>query len=144
MNSYHDTFKTYLVKIEGRYTDQKRAIVDEIFKTTKHFEVEAFLDRVRLRKGREFSRATVYRTIKQLFEAGLIQRITTPEGRVFYEHNFGKKQHDHIICNVCGKIFPIEEDIIHKQIEAYCKQIGFSPEYRSLHVYGKCKKCQEK
>jgi len=138
----HKVFEDYLLAHEGRYTTQKRVIVDEIFKIRTHFEVEDFIDRLRHDK-QPFSRATVYRTIKQLLEAGLLQKLSTRDGKVFYERSLANKQHDHIICNSCGKIFEIKEDYIAAYIESFCKMIGFSPEYRSLHVYGRCQKCRE-
>ena len=71
----------------------------------------------------------------------IIGKITTKDGKVFYEHNFTSKNHDHIICNSCGKIFEIESDRIENYINEYCEKLGFKPEYRSLHIYGTCKDC---
>ena len=143
MKNPHKLFEEYLNTHEGRYTPQKKVIVEEIFKTRSHFEVENFIDKLRS-DDHKFSRATVYRTIKQLLDAGLIQKISTRDGKVFYERNFSKKQHDHLICNVCGKILEIKEDQIGEQLDQMCQQMGFFPEYRSIHIYGVCAKCHKK
>ena len=74
--TYHETFKTYLEDNSLRYTDQRRRIVDAIADQSHHFEVDAFIANVRETHS-SFSRATVYRTIKQLFDAGLLQKIQT-------------------------------------------------------------------
>ncbi|NQY75090.1 MAG: transcriptional repressor [Candidatus Margulisbacteria bacterium] len=140
MKNHHTSFETYLTDNDGRYTEQKRCIVDEIFKIQDHFEVESFIDSIR-QNHHKFSRATVYRTIKQLLDAGLIQKISTRDGKIFYEHNFSKKQHDHLICNSCGKILEIKEDSIDTYLEQFCKELGFHTEYRSLHLYGQCQQC---
>lgn len=137
MTAPHKQFEKYLEENDSRYTTQKKAIVDEIFKKKTHFEVDEFIA-----DYSEFSRATVYRTIKQLLDGGFIQKISTKDGRVFYERALGKKQHDHLICNQCGSIFEIKNDIIEKYVNEFCQKIGFKPEYRSLHVYGLCKNCQ--
>jgi Fur family ferric uptake transcriptional regulator len=143
MKTPHKVFEEYLSTHEGRYTIQKRAIVDEIFKIRTHFEVEDFIDRLRADNNR-FSRATVYRTIKQLLDAGLLQKISTRDGKVYYEKSVPDKHHDHIICNSCGKILEIKEDYIERYLGEYCEKIGFVPEYRSLHIYGQCSKCLKK
>lgn len=141
MSKHHDLFEEYLKENEGRYTSQKREIVDAIAKMKHHFEIEEFIEKVRLSQ-RKFSRATVYRVVKQLLDAGLIQKISTRDGKVYYEHNFTKRQHDHIICNSCGKISEIMEDDIGDFLGEYCEKIGFALEYRSLHLYGICRDCQ--
>jgi len=137
----HKLFETYLTKSQSRYTSQKRQIVDQIFKNRRHFEVEDFIEQLRNNEV-SFSRATVYRTIKQLLEAGLIQKIPTQDGKVFYEGTRSKKQHDHLICNVCGKILEIKEDYVEKYLQQYCESVRFNAEYRSLHIYGQCSDCR--
>jgi Fur family transcriptional regulator, ferric uptake regulator len=140
----HQVFETYLTATDGRYTAQKRLIVDEIFKIKQHFEIENFIDSFRSDPDHKLSRATVYRTIKQLLDAGLLQKITTRDGRVFYERSVPDHHHDHLICNTCGKIIEIKGDHIEKQLEDVCAKADFIPEYRSLHVYGQCGKCRKK
>ncbi len=144
MKNPHKVFEEYLEANEGRYTTQKRVIVDEIFKIKTHFEVEEFIDRLRLDPTQRVARATVYRTIRQLLDAGLLQKISTRDGRVFYEKSIPDRHHDHIICNECGKIFEIKKNEIDHVLAEYCDKIGFVSEYRSLHIYGQCSKCAKK
>ena len=140
---YLATFVNYLKDNEGRYTSQKEVIATEVYRTRTHFEVVNFIDKLRAKKDGKISRATVYRTIKQLLEAGLIQKISTQDGKVYYERTPDHQQHDHLICNVCGKIFEMLDEEVTQKLDAVCQAMGFSPEYRSLHIYGKCKKCQK-
>ncbi|MBT5856267.1 transcriptional repressor [bacterium] len=139
----HKVFEAYLKDNDSRYTTQKRAIVEKISKKKNHFEVDSFL--AEMNKGNErFSRATVYRTLKQLLDAGLLQKITAKDGRVYYEQNFGESHHDHLICNNCGKIIEIKDDKIGAIFNNYCDTLNFDMEYRSVHIYGTCKQCQKK
>jgi len=137
MSNPHKVFEAYLTKHESRYTTQKKAITTEIFNATDHFEVEDFIDSLR-KKDISFSRATVYRTIKQLLEAGLLQKISTQDGKVFYEGTSNQKQHAHVICNVCGKILEIKDKRLTELIDECCDDLGITVEYQSLHIYGKC------
>ena len=135
----HSLFQEYLESHDSRYTAQKRAIATEIFKTKDHFEVEEFIDKIRS-NDKKFSRATVYRPIKQLLEANLLQKITGIDSKILYEHSTPQNHHAHVICNICGNIQEIKGKAIDKIIESECGKLNFTPTYQSLHIYGECHK----
>ena len=135
MSNLHEKFEAYLASVDSRYTTQKRAIVEEILTRKGMFEVDAFIHDIR-KGSKTFSRATVYRVIKQLIEASLLQKITTRDGKVYYEHHKPQQQHHHLICNTCGNIFEIKDASIEKNLEIFCNKQSFHPSYRSLHIYG--------
>lgn len=143
MSSPHELFADFLHQNDSRYTATKKLIATEIFDLTDHFEVENFIDHLRA-KTKNISRATVYRTIKQLLDAGLLQKISTRDGKVFYEQSRPQNEHAHVICNQCGKIFEMHEPKINTLIEKYCKNMKFEIDYQSIHVYGICQLCIEK
>ncbi len=134
-------FEEFLVKNDSRYTPQKQEIATHIFKVKGHFEIEDFIDQFRT-KTRKLSRATVYRVIKQLLDAGLLQKISTRDGKVYYENSTPQQHHAHVICNHCGKIQEIKDTVLNEFIDSYCHKLNFIPEYQSLHVYGICDQCQ--
>jgi len=138
---FHKLFEEYLTSNDGRYTQQKQTITTAIEKIKGHFEVEDFIDN--FRKKEKLSRATVYRTIKQLLDAGLLQKISTRDGKVYYEKSKPQKEHTHLICNVCGKIFELKEPEMDNIIQKYCNKIGFTPQYQSIHIYGQCQSCKK-
>jgi len=140
MKKYVKDFENYLLENEGRLTSQKQLIAEEILKKRSHFEVEDFIDSLRKMESK-ISRATVYRTIKQLLDGGLLQKISTRDGKVFYEKSTGMTPHDHLICNTCGKILEIKDKKMNELIDHYCDTLDFHPQYRSLHIYGECKQC---
>jgi len=137
-----DLFKSYLMDNDSRFTNQKEEIAIALFNTKGHFEIEDFIDEFRS-TTKKLSRATVYRTVKQLLDAGLLQKISTRDGKVFYEHNTPQNHHAHVICNNCGKIQEIKEKTISGFITSYCDTLKFTVEYQSVHVYGICKKCNK-
>ena len=131
----------FLKSKNSRITSQKKEISELIFKTKDHFEVEDFIGMVR-KKNKTISRATLYRTIKQLLDAGLIQKIITREGKIFYEQSSSQKQHAHIICNQCGELYELKNKEMGKLIKSHCEKIDFKQEYESIHIYGLCKSCK--
>ncbi|MEK9727214.1 MAG: Fur family transcriptional regulator [Candidatus Margulisiibacteriota bacterium] len=141
MNNLHEKFSTYLNNHAQRYTTQKKEIVNAILDKKEHFEIDEFISEKHM-QGQRLARATVYRTIKQLLDAKLIQKISGSNGRIYYEYNEVLEHHDHLICNSCGKIFEIKNKTIEQSIKNECQKLDFAPEYRSLHIYGTCKGCK--
>ncbi len=133
----HELFETYLRDNDSRYTSTKKLISTEVFNVNDHFEVEVFIDHLRA-KYKTISRATVYRTIKQLLDARLLQKISTRDGKVFYEQSRPRNEHAHIICNICGKIFEMHDKNMQSRIQDYCENMNFRPDYQSIHIYGEC------
>src|SRR5512133_2477663 len=96
-------FEEFLAPRGLRLTGARRAIVEAIFQRGGHFEIEELIQTLRAR-GIRGSRATVYRTVPLLTEAGLIQQaVVTGETRS-YERALGREHHDHLVCTVCGKV----------------------------------------
>ena len=141
MNDLHEKFTKYLSKHDQRYTTQRRDIVNAIIEKKDHFEIDEFISEVHL-QGKRLARATVYRTVKQLLDAKLIQKIDAGNGRIYYEYNEELQHHDHIICNQCGKILEIKSKAIEEAINNECRKLDFQIEYRSLHIYGTCTDCK--
>ena len=142
MTDLHEKFASYLSQQDQRYTTQRREIVKAIIDKKDHFEIDAFISDVHL-QGKRLARATVYRTVKQLLDAKLIQKIDAGNGRIYYEYNEKLQHHDHIICKQCGKILELKNNAIEMAIQSECEKLTFKTEYRSLHIYGTCKQCQK-
>src|SRR5438445_682019 len=77
-----------------RYTDQQRDMVQYIFSRHNHFDAEQLIDALK-HEGFRVSRATVYRTLDKLVDAGLLRRLDV-SSRTFYEHDYGYPQHEHL------------------------------------------------
>tara|TARA_A100001015_G_C15029452_1_gene732348 strand:+ start:2686 stop:3135 length:450 start_codon:yes stop_codon:yes gene_type:complete len=139
MNNAHKLFEEYLIKHKSRLTHQKAAILDEIISIGSHFEIDAFIKKLTTKNKKDvISRATIFRTIKQLLDAKLIQKITTRTGKVYYEETISRDHHAHLICNSCGKIFEIQDKSLEEQLNTYCKKLKFTPKYHSIHLYAEC------
>src|SRR3954466_8484219 len=96
--SPEDKFREYLASRDRpqRFTGQQRDLVDYIFSKHNHFDAEQLLEAVK-RENLRVSRATAYRTLAKLVDAGLLRRLDIGQ-RTFYEHDYGYPQHDHFFC----------------------------------------------
>ena len=86
-----------------RWTSQRALIARAALTSHEHFSAEELLDMCR-KIDRDVSRATVYRTLSMLEEAGFVEGLDTGDGGRKFEHVLGHQHHDHMICTVCGAI----------------------------------------
>tara|TARA_X000000368_G_scaffold396256_1_gene364387 strand:+ start:550 stop:972 length:423 start_codon:yes stop_codon:yes gene_type:complete len=93
-----------ILKSEGlRYTEQRKAIWDEIRDSNEHRDAEDIYLKLKS-NGVSVSRATVYRTIDVLVKNRLVRKMDVGEGRSLFEPRLDNKHHDHMICIDTGDI----------------------------------------
>ena len=143
MLDYEAKFASYLKDRGLKLTVQRKIILREIFRYHRHFEADEMLYRMR-EKRLKVSKATLYRTLALLVEAGLLRQEEFGERHSHYEHIFGHKHHDHLLCLRCGKIEEFRNDEIEQLQGRICKQHGFEPTSHKMEIHGYCKKCREK
>jgi DNA-binding transcriptional ArsR family regulator len=87
--SPEDKFREYLASRARpqRYTGQQRDLVRFIFSQHNHFDADQLIDAMK-QAGMRVSRATVYRTLSKLVDAGLLRRLELGP-RMYYEHDYG-------------------------------------------------------
>jgi len=124
-----------------RVTVERRAILEHAVRNLGHFEAEELLASLR-RSGSRVSRATVYRTLGRLVEAGLVRRHPLDDGRAFYEPAFDRAHHEHLVCVRCGEILEFVQDEIERLQDEVCRQHRFRPVSHTLQIYGTCERCR--
>src|SRR5579862_2967259 len=97
-----------------RFTEQQRDMVRYIFAQHNHFDAEQLIDDMK-QAGFRVSRATVYRSLAKLVDAGLLRRLEVGP-RMFYEHDYGYPQHEHLYCQQCGKMIEFQNPAIESVI----------------------------
>jgi Fur family ferric uptake transcriptional regulator len=122
-----------------RYTEQQRDMVRYIFSQHNHFDTEQLLDDMK-RSGFTVSRATVYRTLTKLVDAGLLRRLDVGP-RTYYEHDYGYPQHEHLYCQLCHKMIEFQNPAIEAVIRDVCRQSNFQTSGHSFIIRGTCAEC---
>jgi len=125
-----------------RWTNQRALIVREALATHDHFTAEELLDLCR-KQDPKVSRATVYRTLSVLEDAGFVEGLETGDGGRRFEHVLGHEHHDHMVCVSCEKILEFRDDELERRQELAAKRVGFKIQRHSLRLYGLCKECQQ-
>ncbi len=133
-------FKEFIKKKGLKYTSEREEILKEILKVKDHFDVEELYMKLR-GKGSKISKASVYRTISLLIEAGYIQEVYRQNARSYYEVTLDKIPHLHFICIKCKKVEEIIENELIKLIQKHSKQKNYAPLTYHLEIFGICSDC---
>ncbi len=137
-------FSSYLEQNAHRKTPERFAILEEIYKIEDHFDTEALFNHMK-DNNYPVSRATVYNTLELLVHCDLVRKHQFGENITRYEKSFGNKQHDHLICMDCGKVFEFCDPRIQNIKDLMSNILKFKILHHSLNLYGKCQgACQEK
>jgi Fur family ferric uptake transcriptional regulator len=86
--------------------------------------------------------ATIYRSLNQFVEVGLVTTSHFNKDLVHYEYNDQHHHHHHIICRICKKIESIEECILGK-FEKVLGKKGYIEIGHKLEFFGICQNCQK-
>ena len=135
-------FESHLASRGLRLTSARRAILDAVLERAGHFPIEDLVADLR-KRGIRGSKATVYRTLPLLTEAGILQQAVVTGDTRSYEAAVGREHHDHLVCLGCGKVVEFEFEafeILQREIAA---RHGFRLEGHHHQLVGRCAECQQ-
>ena len=121
-------------------TVQRQLISNAVKELNIHATAEQVFNYIII-KHPSIGRATVYRNLAQMSEAGELFKFQNCAGTTHYDHN--KHEHYHFICDRCGKVFDVDgslEDIVPR----FADTDGFDVTDFSVLFNGLCWKCKGK
>lgn len=142
--SPRERFAQFLSSKGKRMTRQRQTIVEVVFSHHDHFDADELMDHLQeLLARRELSRPTIYRTLGELTEAGLIRKMMLA-GRSVYEHQYGYPRHDHLHCEVCNKLIEFHSPQLDRIIHEAAVQHQFEVNGHRMFVTGICAECRRR
>jgi Fur family ferric uptake transcriptional regulator len=136
-------YQRYLTTHGYSDTQQRREILEEIYRKRRHFDVEELVREMR-KRGSRVSRATVYRTISHFEKSGLVRRLSFDEDHAHYEITLGAAHHEHLICESCGRVVEITDSALEKCLRRILRAEGFSDEAaHTVEIMAVCRECLE-
>ncbi|HUF47268.1 MAG TPA: transcriptional repressor [Vicinamibacterales bacterium] len=125
----------------GRRSSKRDRIVDVFLRQDGHLSADDLVDLIR-RQDARISRATVYRTLQWMVDAGIARRVDFGEGRFRFEHSYRHPRHFHLICKTCNQSFEFLSSDIESLVEEVAAARHFAPRQSVLQIYGTCEQCR--
>jgi Fur family ferric uptake transcriptional regulator len=132
-------FREFLAGRGLRLSAPRRAVLRAAMALEQHFGRRQ-LERRLAASG--VHRATIFRTLPLLVEAGIVARVREARGRVRFEHVLGHGHHDHLLCERCGRVLEFESPAVEREQERLCRKHGFRQTSHSFVVRGLCSECR--
>ncbi|MEM7755099.1 MAG: transcriptional repressor [Planctomycetota bacterium] len=127
-------FRRKLKAENQKYTPERAHILNTIIEFDGLFEADTLLETVR-KGGFRVSKATIYRTLKLLEEAGIIQQIPFDRDQSHYQLAYGKKP-DTVLINVdTGEVEAINVPELIALRDKICQDKGLNPEGHRLQIF---------
>lgn len=117
-----------------RMTEQRRTIAQVLQESRDHPDVEQLYALASARDPR-ISLATVYRTVKLLEEAGILEKVDFGDGRARYE-DAEREHHDHLIDVHTGRVIEFVDPEIEALQEKIAAKLGYRLTGHRMELYG--------
>src|SRR5512132_4041186 len=125
----------------GKRSSKREQIVNVFLRQEGHLSADDLVDLIR-REDHRISRATVYRTLQWMVDAGIARKVDFGEGRFRFEHSYRQPRHFHLICKSCNRSFEFLSSDIEALVEEVATARSFSPSQSVVQIYGTCEACR--
>ena len=87
-------------------------------------------------------RASIYRTLEQLEQLHLVQRVETGGEAAAYERLDENQHHHHLVCEECGRLTPFADRSLERAIESVTREVDFDVATHDVVLRGSCPDCK--
>ncbi|HBS28772.1 MAG TPA: hypothetical protein DEB06_04825 [Phycisphaerales bacterium] len=129
-------FRRHLKSLGQKYTPERAQVLDTLMRLDDLFEAEALQAALR-QQGRRVSKATIYRTIKLLQDAGIIQKVLydADAEQAHYQLAYGRKPRDLVIRLDTKEVITVEVPELIALRDAVCRRLGLRAAGHRFQVY---------
>jgi len=125
----------------GKRSSKREQIVNVFLRQEGHLSADDLVDLIR-QEDHRISRATVYRTLQWMVDAGIARKVDFGEGRFRFEHSYRQPRHFHLICKSCHRSFEFLSSDIEALVEEVASARSFAASQSVVQIYGTCDECR--
>jgi Fur family transcriptional regulator, ferric uptake regulator len=125
----------------GKRSSKRDRILAVFLRQEGHLSADDLVERVR-REDPKIGRATVYRTLQWMVDAGIARKVDFGEGRFRFEHSYRHPRHFHLICKECSRSSEFLSSDIEALVEEVAAARNFSARQSVVQIYGTCEQCR--
>jgi len=126
----------------GKRSSKREQILNVFLNQEGHLSAEELVARIQ-REDKRVSRATVYRTLQWMVDAGIASKVDFGDGLARYERTYRHPRHYHLICNKCHRSFEFMSSDIEQFVDEVAASRGFSAAQSVVQIHGVCDDCQQ-
>lgn len=106
-----------------RATPARRAVIDVLQTMRGHMTVSEVIKALAV-TGSKFDQSTVYRVLSDLGGVGLVAESRLSPGDTVFEW-ISQSNHHHLQCTSCGRILPLDDELVQEFIVKVHDRHGF-------------------
>jgi len=130
-----------LKPVGSKRSSKREQIVNVFLRQEGHLSADDLVDLIR-HEDHRISRATVYRTLQWMVDAGIARKVDFGEGRFRFEHSYRQPRHFHLICKSCHRSFEFLSSDIEGLVEEVAAARNFTASQSVVQIYGTCEACR--
>lgn len=127
-------FRRHLKSLGQKYTPERAQVLDVLVELDDIFQADQLFEEMKSR-GYRVSKATMYRTIKLLQEAGIIQQVLLTSETAHYQLAYGRKAQDLLIRLDTDEIIAISVPELAAIRDRVCKEHGLKATGHRFQVF---------
>ena len=123
-----------------RVTHQRLLVANALAAAGRQLTADNLYATLRRREP-TIGRATVFRTLETLVDAGVARRLEL-DGHVYAYVACQPEHHHHLACTRCGRVEEIDEAYVRPIARRVARDMGFEIDDARLDFYGRCAACR--
>lgn len=127
-------FRRHLKSLGQKYTPERARILDTLILLDDIFQVDQLQEALR-ESGHRVSKATIYRTIKLLQDAGIIQQVLFDAEQAHYQLAYGGRAQELLIRVDTNDVVTIEVPELAEIRDRVCRELGLKAKGHRFQIF---------